>query len=256
MSKRPLPTSIPRTQRSIETKWGSVVYQAWGLGDQSVILQAIAGDTDQEDVSEHQRVDALEQILENCVVKFKSNSTAQSISESPMFLAEYVLMKLRAISIGEEAEVAKRCSENIDGVACDGRVSFKFNIDKDVVIIEDPDHETSLVMGDYKLNFKYPSIRESLKISEIQALDNISERLSMMFLESIECGEEFWLVSDYTEEEMLAFAKDLGSEVQKFINTKFTATMPHVGVNLKGCCDKCGKQEEFSIKGVSKLFTI
>lgn len=239
--KKPLPTGIPRTTRTLKTEWGNVVYRAWGLGDQSVLLQALTGDTDNET-----RADALSQIMRSGVLEY----TGGSVDEMPLFLAELVLLKMRALSIGEEATLHKQC-----GHCEEGKVTFTFNLEE-LKIQTFEGHQDKLTIGNYTFKFRYPSFRGTLEVGVLENLTNFSEKVVIKFIESVTTEDEVYLMDDYTEEEQIEFVKDLGSDLQVFVFEKFIQLMPCLSIDLNGKCDKCGVEDHQHVKGVSKLFSI
>lgn len=250
MSKKPLPT-IPRTERTLDTKWGSVTFRSWGLGDQSLILQAVSpsGEGDEEE-----RAQALVQLLRTNTLKTNSKLFSD-IADAPIFVAELVLMRMRALALGEKATVSRVC----DACPKDAprqRLDFEFDINKDIVIEEDPNHRSHIVVGAYKINLKYPTIKSSLNLQGLTDAANASVILTSKFVSSVETDDEFWDMSDYEDTEVKAFIEDMGSDVQTDILQKFVATMPYTKVHLEKTCPQCGKVHSFDVKGVSRLFTV
>lgn len=238
--KKPLPSGIPRTTRTLKTPWGDVEYRAWGLGDQSVLLQALTGDTSNE-----VRADALSQIMRSGVSSYSKGD----VSEMPLFLAELVLLRMRALSIGEEATLYKQCPH------CEpGKVEFKFNLEE-LTIQTFEGHKDSLTIGDYTFKFRYPSFRGTLEVGVLETLTNFSERVVVKFIESVCTEDEVYLMDDYTEDEQVEFVKDLGADLQVFVFEKFIQLMPCVTIDLHGVCDKCGEEDHQHVKGASKLFS-
>lgn len=243
MAKRPLPSSMPRTTRSIKSQWGDVTYQAWGLGDQSILLQALTGD----DVDESAQVDALNQILKTCVLEYSRGE----VEQMPLFLAEFIVMKIRAISIGEVATITKKCSDD-----CDGIVHFEFNIDNDLKIIRPENHQFTLSIGDYTFELAYPTLYSSIRFDKNEDLGTTSLKTVCKFIKGFYNEEESFEFSDYTEEEQIEFVKTLGADFQAFVQEKFIKTMPYVGITLDAKCPECGKRHTHEIMGASKLFSI
>lgn len=250
MSKKPLPT-LPRTERTLESKWGRVTFRAWGLGDQSLILQAIspAGDTPEEE-----RAQALEQLLRTNIVSIDSKEF-KDIADAPIFLAELILMRMRALALGEKATVSRLC----DGCPPEEkpqRLDFEFNIDKDIIIEEDDSHKAFIEIGEYRLNLRYPTIASSTSLANVVDAADASVVLTSKFISSVTTEEEYWDFTEYDDEEIREFISRIGSDVQTEIIRKFVSTMPYTKLHLEKTCPKCGKHHSFDVKGVSRLFTV
>lgn len=251
MSKKPLP-SIPRTQRTLDTKWGKIVYRSWGLGDQSLILQAISP-TGEGDESE--RAQALEQLLRANTLSIESKHF-RDISEAPIFLAEMVLMRMRALALGEKVTVSRICDGCPEGEKGE-RLDFEFDINKDIVIEEDPNHKPYTQIEEYRINHKYPTISSSLSLNSIKDAADASVVLTSKFISTVTTEEgEVWDLADYDDQEVREFIEQIGSDVQTEILKNFLGTMPYTKVHLEAVCPRCGKNHSFDVKGVSRLFTV
>lgn len=249
--KKPLPTSLPRTSKLRKTKWGDVTYQAWGLGDQSKLLQRIVG----EDVAPEERYDALRELLSSCVLSYVVEGKEVNPVEMPVFLSELILVLIRAISIGEEAAFTKNCDKCVGEDGKHAIVNMVTNLE-DSYILETDDHEYTKKVGDYTFELQYPTFRGSLEMSELETLDNISEELASRFIKTVYNDSDAWIMSDYTQAEKNEFMQLLGSDFQTFILKSFVQKMPVTKLKLEGMCPRCGHDHSTEVSGVSKLFSI
>lgn len=250
MAKKPLP-SIPRTQRTLDTKWGKIVYRAWGLGDQALILQAISPNGEGDEV---ERAQALEQLLRSNTVEVKSTGFSD-VADAPIFVAEILLMRMRALALGEKATVSRMCDGCPDQEHAE-RLDFEFDINTDIVIEEEEGHQDFIEVAEYRMNLRYPTISSSLSLKDVKDAADASVLLTSKFIRSVENADEFWDFEDYTDEEVEEFVKAIGSDVQTEILRKFVGTMPYTKVHLEKKCPACGKEHSFDVKGVSRLFTV
>lgn len=244
MAKKPLPNSIPRTTKLIKNEWGVIEYQAWGLGDQSKLLQRLGDDTPSEE-----RYDALRELLSSCVVSYSHKGKQQNPLEMPVFLSELLLLKLRSISIGEEAKFSKKCD-------CDGTpvVSLVANLEDAKILTQDT-HKDTWTVGNFTFQLQYPSFRGSIEMSELESLEHISEEMVSRFIKTVYTDDDVWDMCDYTQDEKNVFMKDLGSDFQLFVLDKFISKMPQVVLPVTGTCEKCGKDHSMDLKGIARLFS-
>lgn len=251
MSKKPLPTSIPRTQKLVKTKWGNITYHAWGLGDQSILLQRLVADEDST-VTTEERYDALREIIEKNVVSY-TDQTGKALDplEMPVFLSEFLLLKLRAISIGETVDFVRPCGEG--ECKCE-RVILSTNLDE-ATIIENENFQDEFKMGEYTFKLRFPSYRGTLELAELESLENISEEVLSRFIDCVYTEDDAWYMNEYTQEEKNQFMKLLGSDFQLFVLEKYVKNMPKCSMTLKGTCPDCGHEHVLKLdSGVSKLF--
>lgn len=250
MAKKPLP-SIPRTERTLDTKWGKIVYRSWGLGDQALILQAISPNGEGDEV---ERAQALEQLLRGNTVEIDSKCFGD-IADAPIFVAEILLMRMRALALGEKATVSRMCDGCPDQEKPE-RLDFEFDINSDIVIEEDASHQDYIEVGPYRLNLRYPTISSSLSLKDVKDAADASVLLTSKFILSVSTDDEVWDFSDYDDKEVKEFVEDIGTDVQTEILRKFVGTMPYTKVHLEKTCPSCGKIHSFDVKGVSRLFTV
>ncbi len=242
---KPLPTNIPRTTRTTVTPFGTVKYRAWSLGCQSILLQAMPDEGEEEDIEA--RNDAITQVLEDCIVSWDGGK----VGDMPLFLAELMFIKIRAISNGEEASVARKCSKE----GCNGSTVFNFNMDEIELVVPE-DHKSEINVGEFVFKLDYPTLRSAFDVSKMSK-DNFTEELAAQFIKKISTEDEVWnFKTDYSHSEQLSFVRTLGSEIQTAIIEKFVKTMPFTQLKLYGKCNKCGEPEELVIKGVTKLFQL
>lgn len=250
MAKKPLP-SIPRTQRTLETKWGNITYRAWGLGDQALILQAISPTGEGDEV---ERAQALEQLLRSNTVEVKSK-VFSDIADAPIFVAEILLMRMRALALGEKATVSRLCDGCPDQEKPE-RLDFEFDINTDIVIEEDPDHQDFIDVRPYRINLRYPTISSSLSLKDVKNAADASVLLTSKFISSVSTVDEVWDFAEYDDDEVKAFVEEIGTDIQTEILRKFVGTMPYTKVHLETTCPSCHKVHSFDVKGVSRLFTV
>jgi len=161
------------------------------------------------------------------------------------FDIEYLLIILRARSVGEEIEITMKCKE------CEKpnpAVINIFDIKKPVVIknshIIELSDKVSLIM-------KYPGfdILESLELKG----DNDIFGMIASLIKQIVNGDNIIEVSELNPEEVVFFVKSMASKsIQKI--TDFINAVPSIQHEFDLKCTHCGADNHYKFKGIRNFF--
>jgi len=183
---------------------------------------------------------AIKQILTNCVID-------ANVEELPVFDMEFLLLKLRSISVDNKVEFAITDPETEEAVT--------LSIDVDEVNIATAEGHTNEIKinDDYTLFLKYPNVDSFIRINQLDGTDPLTTYFIMTScLDYIASEDEIEYFKDYTDKEIEQFMDELpGKTLNKIVN--FFETMPRLKHELK-YTNKNGNEQTFVVEGTRSFF--
>lgn len=224
---------------------GKLTMKPFTVGQEAILLQIKDSENKEEILS------SIKQIINECVVEPKDFN----VYAIPFFLVELIFLKLRERSNGETIELTYRCNNITDDtvepvVKCGQKMEFSIDL-REISITEPEGHtDTFTIAGDIGIQFQYPSLETIDKITDP---DDILEAL-VLSTKAIYQGDEVWLASDSTKEELTAFVSQIPTKVKQEIVENFFNKVPRVKkvVDLK--CPKCGYEHKINLEGITDFF--
>jgi len=190
---------------------------------------------------------AVKQIIKNCV------QGELDIDNMPLFDIEYLFLRLRAKSVGEEVTLGLKpwgCPQN-NGELCEFTTEVSVNLEE-IKCVKDKKH-TSKIMLDDKIGImmKYPDISQmNMGESETDAMGMkiIKNSINMIFTE-----EETHERGSFTEKELDDFVDSLNTKQLDSIRN-FFETMPTLKHTVKYKCGTCKEEKETTVQGLQSFF--
>jgi hypothetical protein len=209
----------------------------------------------QESTNYDDHIEAVSQIIKNC-----SNDTVNP-RRVPYFDIEYLLLQLRARSVGEITTSIYVCHNkpNGDDIECGHRTPVNINlIDIPVEGINtDPEAFVLKLSDKYTLHLKYPTVYTIHHL--VLAAQNDGQIGTQPFLtalcdvfdtlENIETHESYNF-ADYTTDEKLEFLESLSPRNYAEL-IRFLDTLPTVEKSVTFTCEKCHFQHTLLLSGVT-----
>ena len=228
-------TVLPSTEKVIK-------YRPFLVKEEKILLTAM------EDGKDETVMNAVKNVLKNCI------QTKLDINRLPTFDLEFLFLRLRAKSVGEEATIGLKpwgCPQN-NGELCEKTTEVKINLEE-VSVVRDEKHASKIMLDD-KIGIKmgYPNIT---KIGGMK-LENDFESGMKMICESIEMiftEEETFEKDSFKEKELTDFIESLNTEQFGKIR-EFFDTMPQLKHTAKYTCSTCGEEKETTITGLNSFF--
>ena len=190
---------------------------------------------------------AVKQIIKNCV------HGEVDVDNMPLFDIEYLFLRLRAKSVGEEITLGLKpwgCPQN-NGELCNLSTEVAINLE-DVKVIKDEKH-TSKIMLDDKIGImmKYPNISQvGIKGSDSEmGMNIIKSCIKMIFTE-----EETYESDSFADKELDEFIDSLNTKQMEKIRDFFN-TMPTLKHTVKYNCKTCNEEKETTIQGLNSFFS-
>lgn len=239
---------IPRSRRSFQCAetGGVLVYQSFSMGMASVLLES------QLDENVENSLLALEQIAENVLV------TEIPVAKLPMYILEKLFVRARSLSMGSEVAINYTCKRQTEeNEVCGGKMEVQLDLDTvDVVYPEGFQHRFELE-GGYTVEFNVPNIEAFKKLQgmlteETKAVD--PNDIILLFFNRLWNEQEVWERDEFSNEDLLEWAKELDSTIILKVMKDFYGKLPYFGTDLKMECPKCGYRHETTVRGIRGLF--
>ena len=190
---------------------------------------------------------AVKQIIKNCV------QGELDIDNMPLFDIEYLFLRLRAKSVGEEVTLGLKpwgCPQN-NGELCEFTTEVSVNLEE-IKCVKDKKH-TSKIMLDDKIGImmKYPDISQmnmGESENDILGMKIIKNSINMIFTE-----EDTHERDSFTDKELDEFIDSLNTKQMDKIRN-FFETMPKLKHTVKYNCKTCGEEKETTVQGLNSFF--
>ena len=192
---------------------------------------------------------AVKQIIKNCV------HGQIDIDNMPLFDIEFLFLRLRAKSVGEEVTLGLKpwgCPNN-KGELCEKTTQVNINLE-DVKVIKDKKHSSKVMIDDViGIKLSYPDMNKlgsmGADITTASAgMDIIKDCIDMIFTE-----EDTHERGSFTDKELDDFLDSLNT--QQFMKIRdFFETMPALKHTVKYKCETCGEEKETTIQGLNSFF--
>ena len=222
-----------------------IKYRPFLVKEEKILLTAM------ESEDEKSITGAVKQIINNCV------QGKLDVDRLPTFDIEYVFLRLRAKSVGEEATIGLKpypCSQN-NGDLCKHSTEVKVNLEE-VQVVKNDKHTNKIMLTDkIGIMLTYPNIENLQGILKgdrgsqtEQGMNLIKDSVSMIFTE-----EETHESDSFTPEELDEFFDSLTTDQFTKIR-EFFETMPQLKHTIKYKCSTCGEDKETEVQGLNSFF--
>ena len=230
-----LPTiEVPEYSLVVPSSNKNIKYRPYLVKEEKILLIAL------ESKDETQ----IENAINNIVLSCTQNITLDDLT---VFDLEYIFVKIRAISVGETAELGYKCGAE----GCDIVTNVKVNFN-DIKVVGLEDNNMRHDLGDgLIIDFKYPSIADKEIFKDIDDDDIIITSVANS-IDTIYYGDEIYNTKTIELSEVIEFLGNLNT-------TQFNPllagvlTMPHINYDIKWVC-KCGEENQISYNSLSDFF--
>ena len=236
----PLPKiSTPTYELVIPSTKKKIKYRPFLVKEEKVLIIAM------ESENTTTIANAVKEVISNCVL-----TRGVKVNELATFDIEYLFLKIRGKSVGEEVEVLVTCPD-------DGETKVPTVITLDEIEVQfDEDHSRDIKLDDeLSMRLKYPSMDEFVKsnftLNDIDVDDTFE--IVMSCVEQIYNEEESWSTKDCTKKEMKEFIEQLSSKQFKEVE-KFFATMPKLSHTINITNPNTGVENEVVLEGLASFF--
>ena len=174
------------------------------------------------------------------------------VDQIAMFDLEYIFLKLRAKSVGENADITVKCPEE----GCGHMNPVQINLDE-IELKGDPKAQDSVQITDkVGVNLKFPTVKRVEDVMKpLNAKTPIDLVLGMMAasVESIYDEESVYPAIDSTPQELMDFIESLNKEQFNKLQ-EFFGKFPKLSEDINITCEKCSKENTIKLEGLNDFF--
>lgn len=229
---------IPTYELELPSTGKTIKYRPFIVKEEKVLLLAL------ESEDEEQIKIAVKDLIKNCV------QSRIKVDDLPSFDLEYIFLKIRAASVGEEITMMVTCQD-------DNTTQVEVNINiNDVNVFKPEGHSNKIMLDNHTgIVLKYPGmdrfidsefLNKDIKSDEV--FDFIASSIDQIFNE-----EEVWDSSTTSKKEMSEFVESLTAKQFEAIQN-FYETMPRLIHKFTVVNPNTEKESEYTIEGLQNFF--
>ena len=164
----------------------------------------------------------------------------------PLFDVEYIFLKLRSKSVGEEVEIMVTIPDTEE------KVPVKVNLDK-VDVLQNEDHTNEIALtDDIKLIMSYPTLKDMHRFDGVEETEATFDLIKSCIYE-IHDGDEIHHKTDISIKELGDFIDSMSTDNLESIGV-FFSTMPSLTHMIKVKNPKTKKNVEIELTGLQSFF--
>ena len=228
----------PTYELELPSTGKTIKYRPFLVKEEKVLLLAL------ESKDEKQVTNAVKDLIKNCVI------TRLKVDTLPSFDLEYLFLKIRGASIGENIILTVTCLDDNET-----QVEAAINIDE-VEVFKPEGHDKKIMFDDKTgLVMKYPSMKEFVErefLSKEMKTDEVYDFIANS-IDQIFDDEEVYDSSTTTKKEFRTFVDSLTTKQFEKIQ-KFYETSPKLSHTFKVVNPKTGKESSYTIEGLQSFF--
>lgn len=218
---------VPSTQKKIK-------FRPFLVKEQKILLIALDSD-DRQEINR-----AIKEVVDSCTFNKLDVETLAS------FDSDYIFMKIRAKSVGEEIQLSVKCSE------CADPNDYSMKID-DLQIIRNEKHSKKIQLTDtIGVTMRYPTMDELSDLRVNYNIETISNIIASC-IETIYDEEEVYKASDSSVQERVEWIEGLNQEQYDKLE-QFFNTAPYLNTTIEFDCKKCSHHNNISVEGIADFF--
>jgi hypothetical protein len=235
---------VPTQHITLPSTGREIIIRPFLVKEEKILLTALASD----DVKEI--VNATKQIVTNCVL-----SSDFDVESLPIYDLEFLIIRLRAISIGEKLSLRFLPLKNTECEECKKHRSVEVDISK-VEVVFPEGHEKKIELTDsVGLVLKDPEAKNMNEFESAKKSQNVDDLLKIIWkcVEYVYDKDVITSPKDVTVEEGLAFLESLKATQFKKIDT-FFQTVPRLHLKVPIKCSSCNYSDEYTLEKLEDFF--
>lgn len=193
-------------------------------------------------------IETTKQVISNCLI-----DNDVSVESLPFFDVDYLIIALRAKSIGEAIPIKFTCNNIVENQRCGHVFSIDVDISKTTVVKDDTISPEIWLAENFGVKMKYPkySAIKTIMSNETE-LDRII-RIIGASIDYIFDKEQIYSTKDKTREEMQEFVEGL-TKVQLSKLENFVRNFPEIECRVEHTCEKCDFDHKIRYNNFESFF--
>lgn len=233
-----LPTiNTPKYSLKLPSTGESISYRPFLVKEEKILLIA------QETKDPKQMMSAMGDVIFACT--FGKINT----SEITSFDLEYIFLKLRAKSVGENADIKIQCT------SCEEYNPISINLDEITVTVPEKKDATIMLTDSIGVTLKYIDAKKMEKITGLIETNQMAviNELIINSIESIFDDSNVYPAADSTPAELTQFIESLSRQQMEKIE-HFISNAPKLQHVCEFKCKKCEEQNSITLQGIQSFF--
>lgn len=186
------------------------------------------------------------QIVDNCIL-----DEGIKVDELPFFEIDYLILSLRAQSVGNSVPMSYVCNHKVEGdKECGKRFTNNISL-SDVKVHREDSKEDEYTFGDISVKLRYPNYREIKKAEN--DLDDFDQKVDLLSASIVKIWDKDTVYDSMTNQEKMEFIEGLTrkdfDKLQDFIDGA-----PWINIETKVTCPKCGFVDDVEYDGFESFF--
>jgi hypothetical protein len=233
--------SHPNYEVKIPSNKKLYIFRPYTVKEQKILLMM----QDSESIEDLTR--CITDLIESCSVK---EFTTKSLT---YFDIEYLFLKIRSKSVGENTKLSFKCNNIVNEVVCGAINDIEVNLDDVEVSFQNSISNEIKINDNLFMKLRYPNINSAKSIEMYNSTKNLDYLFKSISedLESVMDSEKIY--DDFTEQELTEFLNSLDLSTFKNI-LDFYINSPKLSKNVDFTCKKCNYNETIILSGLSDFF--
>lgn len=229
--------AVPKYELTLPSFKSPIKFRPFLVKEEKVLMIAA------ESEDPRQMIGALADIVENCI---DANIDRSQMTSTDV---EYAFLKIRAKSVGENANIGLSCPH------CNAVNSVDVNVDE----IETPKvsklKDKIEVDKNIFIELQQPSFDAILETTteNSTAADSLLKIVCKCIV-GIKTEDEYIKTADISEEELIEFVESMDTKQFNLIR-EFVEQLPRIQHTVNYKCEKCGSDNEFTIEGIQSFLS-
>lgn len=193
-------------------------------------------------------IETTKQVIRNCIL-----DTDVSVDNLTFFDIDYLIIALRAKSIGESIPIKFTCNNTIEDQRCGHVFAIDVDISKTTVVKDETINPEIWLSDNFGVKMKYPkySAVKAIMLNENE-LDKII-RIIGASIDYIFDKDQIYSTKDKTREEIQEFIEGL-TKVQLNKLENFVKNFPEIECRVEHTCEKCGFDHKIRYNNFDSFF--
>lgn len=237
----PLPKpTVPTYELELPSTGKKIKYRPFLVKEEKILLLAM------ESEDENEIKNAVKDILKNCIL-----TRGIKPEDLASFDLEYLFLKIRSVSAGEEISMKVTCQDDNETV-----VNVDINLN-DVEVYKPEGHTNKIMVDDtIGIVMKYPAMDSFVSVTllenDLETTDEVFEML-IKCIDQIFQGDEVWDAATTPKKELLGFIE--GFTQQQFAKIQeFFDTMPVLRHEFSVVNPNTGVKSNYMLEGLQSFF--
>ncbi len=224
---------VPSYTLTVPSTKKQVTYRPYLVKEEKILLIAL------ESSDAAQIRQGMLDIIKTCT----TNLDMESLNGSD---AEYIFIKLRAVSVGAIVNLTRKCDE------CDAINDITIDLENAEIKNVKDTKELRIDLGDKLIiDINFPNTNDNIT-EGLSQTDVIIEAVANS-IDTIYYGEETYTSKDASKADMIDFVENLNTAQFTQITTVLLDA-PYLGMDISYTCKECGHKHDMELRGLIDFF--